>query len=362
MITPSLYQRFVRPLMFRLDPEDAHHMVFRLGAALQTPGVFSLVKACAGVVDPRLTTTVAAIEFKSPLLLAAGFDKDCRLVPLLTTLGFGGIEIGTVTAQAQPGNPRPRIFRLPQDQGLINRMGFPSRGAREVAVRLARVRQQVAGFPLGINIGKSKVTPIEDAAADYLESFRQLAPLADFVVINVSSPNTPGLRALQERDKLEAILRAVQAENQRAIPVFLKLAPDLNTEQLDDALDCALRCKLAAIVATNTTIGREGLKTTISESGGLSGAPLRARALQVVSHLYRQSAGRIPIIGVGGISSADDVIAMLRAGAHAVQIYSALIYYGPGLVRSINDELRLFIEREGIQSIQEIVGSASSSR
>jgi dihydroorotate dehydrogenase len=288
---------------------------------------------------------VFGLRFANPIGLAAGYDKDGLGWRGLACLGFGHIELGTVTLRPQPGNPRPRIFRLPEAGGVINRMGFPGRGA-EFVVRQLQGRRP-AGLVLGVNMGKNKDTPLEEAAQDYLSLARLFAPLADYLVVNVSSPNTVGLRRLQARDLLEALLEALAQERQaqvqrlgRPVPVLVKLAPDLEDAELDDALAAIQSSAMDGVIATNTTVRREGLRSPLAgESGGLSGAPLHARSLTMVRQIVERTQGRLPVIGVGGVMGAAEARAMLEAGAALVQVYTGLIYAGPGLVKRILNEL-----------------------
>ncbi|HEX8358557.1 MAG TPA: quinone-dependent dihydroorotate dehydrogenase, partial [Longimicrobium sp.] len=274
---------------------------------------------------------------------------------------FGHVEVGTVTALGQPGNPRPRLFRLPADEALLNRMGFNNPGAEAVAARLARVRAEPV---LGINIGKSKAAPLEEATADYLRSFDLLVPFARYVAVNVSSPNTPGLRTLQDAAPLRELLRALRtraAERARGgapVPLLLKIAPDLTDPQVDEAAAIALEEGMAGIIATNTTISRDGLRTPVDDlgAGGISGAPVRKRARTVVARIYHQTGGRIPIVGVGGIFDAVDAWKMILAGASLVQVWTGFIYRGPGIARDINRGLLAFLERDGLRSLDEAVG------
>ncbi|WP_375418443.1 quinone-dependent dihydroorotate dehydrogenase [uncultured Hymenobacter sp.] len=343
-----MYKRLAKPLLFRLDAERAHHLVFdNLRRAARVPGTGALLRGLYDYRHPGLEREVFGLKFPNPVGLAAGFDKNAVLTDELAALGFGFVEIGTVTPRPQPGNPAPRLFRLPQDGALINRMGFNNEGAEAVAARLAgrRNRQLI----IGGNIGKNKDTPNADAAQDYLMAFRALAAVVDYFVVNVSSPNTPGLRELQEKKPLIDILSQVQHENQRRAqprPLLLKIAPDLSDAQLDDILEIARETSLAGLVATNTTISRADLSSDAAYvtglgAGGLSGRPLRARATEVIRYLARGSAGNLPIIGAGGIHSAADAQEKLAAGATLVQLYTGFIYEGPGLVRRINRALVL---------------------
>jgi len=353
---------FLRSALFRLDAEDAHH--FAVGTLGGFEGIGRpVLRAIFDVEDPRLRSTVFGIDFPNPVGLAAGFDKDGKGFPGLSALGFGFIEIGTVTAHGQSGNPRPRLFRLPADRALLNRMGFNNPGAEEVSRTLAREPSRVV---LGVNIGKSKVTPLEAALEDYLTSLELLHPFARYVVVNVSSPNTPGLRKLQEAEPLRQLLQGIvsRAKELRGpeLPILVKLAPDLTDPQLDEAVEIALAAGVAGLVAVNTTISREGLRTPPDRvrelgDGGISGGPVRRRAQEVVSRIRGRTGGSVPIIGVGGIFSAEDAWRRIRAGADLVQVYTGFVYEGPSMVRRINTGLLRRLEREGFASIAEAVGT-----
>lgn len=347
-----MYKSIVKPLLFRLDAERAHHFVFdNLRRAHRLPGVPQMLRGLYGDRHPGSEREVFGLKFPNPVGLAAGFDKNAALTDELADLGFGFVEIGTVTPRPQPGNPAPRLFRLPQDEALINRMGFNNDGAAAVAARL-RLRRNHR-LVIGGNIGKNKDTPNEEAAADYVAAFEALAEVVDYFVVNVSSPNTPGLRALQDRAPLIDLLQQVQARNQaRPVPrpLLLKIAPDLSDAQLDDILEIATETQLSGLVATNTTVAREPLRTDAAHvaslgAGGLSGKPLRARATEVIRYLHAGSGGKLPIIGAGGIHSAEDALEKLAAGASLVQLYTGFIYEGPGLVREINKQLAANSER-----------------
>jgi dihydroorotate dehydrogenase len=341
-----VYNSLVKPLLFNLDAERAHHLVFdNLRRAARVPGTQALLRALYDYQNPGLTREVFGLKFSNPVGLAAGFDKNAVLTDELAALGFGFVEIGTVTPRPQPGNPQPRLFRLPQDEALVNRMGFNNDGAAVVAARLARRRNRQ--LIIGGNIGKNKDTPNERAAEDYVAGFEALAEVVDYFVVNVSSPNTPNLRQLQEKKPLINLLQQVQECNQRRAtprPLLLKIAPDLTNSQLDDILEIARETKLSGLVATNTTISREGLNTEAAYvaslgAGGLSGKPLRARATEVIRYLHQKSDGGLPIIGSGGIHSAADAQEKLAAGASLIQLYTGFIYEGPALVSRINKQL-----------------------
>jgi dihydroorotate dehydrogenase len=337
---------FFRSLLFRLDPEKAHGLTLAL---LRLVGVLPPLQAVLrrGFAAPQIPVQAFGLTFSNPIGLAAGYDKDGLGWRGLACLGFGHIEVGTVTPRPQPGNPRPRLFRLPEQRALINRMGFPGRGAQFVARRLGCARPP--GLVLGVNLGKNKDTPLESAHEDYLALMEVFAPLADYLAINISSPNTVGLRRLQARQALEALLIPLMRRRQelrgrlgRPLPVLVKLAPDLTEAELDDALDALLNAGVDGIIAANTTLSRPGISSPLAaEAGGLSGAPLGELSLAMIRRIYTQTSGRLPIIGVGGVMSASDARARLDAGAILVQVYSGLVYAGPGLVQSILHDLAL---------------------
>ena len=337
-----MYKAFLRPVLFLVDPEKIHHFVFSfLKWSAKVPGVKSLLRLLYCYEDKRLEKKILGITFRNPVGLAAGFDKDAMLIDEAACLGFGFIEIGTLTPKPQPGNEKPRLFRLPYDQALINRMGFNNRGAAEAAQRL-RIRK--SSVVVGGNIGKNKLTDNENAIDDYRSCFDSLYEHVDYFVVNVSSPNTPGLRALQEKEPLRKLLSTVKAlslSKPKPRPVLLKIAPDLNNEQLDDVIGIIKETATDGIIATNTTISRDGLVTdkNILErigNGGLSGKPLNARATEVISYLRSGLGPQFPIIGVGGIMNEADALDRLRAGADLIQLYTGFIYEGPALIKRIN--------------------------
>ena len=327
-----LYRRLLRPILFRFDAERVHHLAMAflhgLGPAMQ-----SWVRGAAP--DPRLEREVFGLKFPNPVGLAAGFDKNALVLPAWEGLGFGFAEVGTITAKAQPGNPQPRLFRVPEISGVINRMGFNNDGADAVAARLARLRatSQWPRFPVGINLGKSKVTLLEEATGDYLASFERLRELGDYFVLNVSSPNTPGLRTLQDRPALDRLFSAVQAANVSHKPMLVKIAPDLTWEAIDDVLALVETHRLAGIIATNTTIDHSAVPEHRRQTGGLSGTPVRARSTEVIRHITART--KAPVIGVGGIFSADDAKEKFDAGAALIQLYTGYIYRGPALIPEI---------------------------
>lgn len=338
-----MYQ-IAKNFLFKKPAEEAHHFTTKnLKRAFKLPFVKSIFSSIYSVSDPRLAREVFGIKFKNPVGLAAGFDKNAEYIHEFSALGFGFIEIGTVTPKSQPGNPKPRLFRLPEDEALINRMGFNNEGMKAAK---ANLEKRPKGIIIGGNIGKNKVTPNEEATLDYLKCFDTLYPVVDYFVVNVSSPNTPGLRELQDKEPLEALLKELQKANKKKAapkPILLKIAPDLTDAQLDDIIEIATNINLDGIIATNTTISREGLQTTAGElesigAGGLSGAPVLERATEVIRYLRAQNRD-IPIIAVGGIMSGEDALQKIEAGANLVQIYTGLIYKGPALVREINEAI-----------------------
>jgi dihydroorotate dehydrogenase len=337
MIGSGLYEGFLRPLLFALDPETAHHLALRFLAHISTNAtLLGLLRRFQPPPDP---VSLFGVNFPNRIGLAAGLDKNGVALPAWAALGFGFVEIGTVTARPQPGNPKPRIFRFPQQQALINRLGFNNDGADVVTNRLRRWHELRCwpSVPVGINIGKSKASTVREAAADYLHSFRRLQRFADYVVLNVSSPNTPGLRDLQEADLMGSLLQDVQAENRSAKPVLIKIAPDISEAAIDRIVAVCHANSVAGIIATNTTTSREQLPPEARVEGGLSGAPLQERSTAVVRALAERAS--IPIIGCGGIMSGDSAREKIAAGASLIQVYTGLIYRGPGLLREIGAAL-----------------------
>lgn len=347
----AVYKSLLKPLLFLQKPEKAHHFTFDMTKwTFNLPLVKSMVKNAFALDDPRLEREVFGLKFKNPVGLAAGFDKDAKLIDEMAMLGFGFIEIGTLTPKPQEGNPQPRLFRLPQDEALINRMGFNNGGVMEAVERLKSRKSQVI---VGGNIGKNKVTPNENAVDDYLICLEELHPYVDYFVVNVSSPNTPNLRDLQEKEPLKQLLTAVKAANDsksKPKPILLKIAPDLTDGQLDDIIDIVKETQIDGVIATNTTIDRSKLTTTASEveaigAGGVSGKVLKQRSTEVIRYLHQKSEAAFPIIGVGGIFSAEDAIEKLEAGASLVQVYSGMIYEGPGLIKKIKKGLLAYFSR-----------------
>lgn len=404
----DLYTTALRPLLFsglQVDPEWIHERLLHTLARLDQSQPNALLRAGLAwaeqtfmVPDPRLEQSLWGLRFANPLGLAAGFDKDGQAIAIWPQIGFGFAEVGTVTFHAQPGNPQPRLFRLLADRAVLNRMGFNNQGAAALATRLQAYRDRqaqrgvgvppaaletgvppaalelsipsdrVLTAPIGVNFGKSKQTDLEDAIADYLGSFRLLQPWGDYFVVNVSSPNTPGLRSLQMAEQLGPLLAALQQENTTGKPLLLKIAPDLSWDELAAILDLAQHHRLAGIIATNTTIARTGLRTQVvsrtgnpvaAEAGGISGAPLRARSTEVIRFIYRQTQGQLPIIGVGGIFTAADAWEKITAGASLLQVYTGLVYEGPGLIPRVLQGLLAQLEAHQLPTIAAAVGMAA---
>lgn len=376
------YQRLLRPILFsglRADPEWLHQQSLALLHRLDQPQaapwqqvVLRQFQALYTLHDARLGQQCWGVTFPNPIGLAAGFDKDGVASGIWPYFGFGFAELGTVTRHAQPGNPAPRLFRLPADWAALNRMGFNNQGAAALADRLQTrwAEAPARSFPLGINLGKSKVTPLEEAAEDYVTSFQLLEPWGDYFVVNVSSPNTPGLRSLQDKAQLSPILAALQTANTHRKPLLVKIAPDLEWAAIADVIDLAQTHRLAGIIATNTTIRRDGLQTKLiaktgnpitEEAGGISGAPVRQRSTEVIRFIYRETQGQLPIIGVGGVFTAADAWEKITAGASLVQLYTGWFYEGPWMVRRILAGLLAHLEAQGMTSITEAIGLQAQS-
>lgn len=341
-----MYKLLVRPLLFLLDAEKAHYFTFSVVRFLSKIGFSSIFKSLYVINDARLEREVFGLKFKNPVGLAAGFDKDAKLFNEFSNFGFGFVEIGTLTPKGQEGNPKKRLFRLKADQAIINRMGFNNSGVFDAVERLKKEHKVLVGG----NIGKNKVTPNDEAIKDYLICFDALFDHVDYFAVNVSSPNTPGLRELQDKEPLTALLKELKKENSKHAakkesnekPILLKIAPDLTDDQLRDIIDIVKETQIDGVIATNTTIARENLKSDLlstEEKGGLSGKPLTSRSTEVIRFLAENSDKAFPIIGVGGIHSAEDAIAKLNAGADLVQLYTGFIYQGPSLVREINNAI-----------------------
>ncbi len=355
----SVY-RTIRPLVFQLPPETAHNIVAGIADRFSGPIKYLAGDGLRSYYDRRLETDICGITVTNPVGLAAGFDKGGRTVDVLHVVGFGYTEVGTVTGQQQDGNPRPRIFRYPRDHALINRMGFNSEGSERVALRLKGKSPRI---PVGINIGKNKDVPLDRAVENYLFSLDNLFPFASYIVVNVSSPNTPGLRTLQEGDRLYPLLSnlkrrsaelADEHKKDHIPPMFVKISPDLADEDTDEVIQVVKQTRVDGIIATNTTVDTSVLDA--NETGGISGRPLTEKARQAVKHIYRKTNGEMPIIGVGGIMDADDAYNMIRAGASAIQLGTGLVYGGWGLADEIKRGLIARMERDGVPTIKDLVG------
>jgi len=354
-----VYRSLVRPILFRLPPETAHEL------ALHSLSLLPSTLIAKRFSNPALEIERFGLSFPNPVGLAAGFDKNGIALKPLAALGFGFIEAGTVTYHAQPGNPRPRLFRLSADQALINRAGFNNQGAAAFA---RRVEQERPDCVLGVSIGKSKITPLAEATADYLASFELVYNVADYIAVNVSSPNTPQLRELQQSEQLSSLLSALQARGrelqqryQKRVPLLVKLSPDLECGEIEMIVEVIERLKIDGIIATNTTVSRDGLRTDAKlvasfGEGGLSGKPLANRSTKMIAQLYELTGGRIPLIGVGGIFNADDAWEKISAGASLVQLYTGFIYQGPTIAKQINEGLSRILAREGFSSLDAAVG------
>jgi dihydroorotate dehydrogenase len=378
----DIYQSCIRPLIFNtIDPEVAHQSALKglhwLADSTQSGIKFSIRRSLAQTFacsDARLNQQIWDLPIANPVGLAAGFDKDGLAAPIWPHFGFGFAELGTVTLHPQLGNPRPRLFRLPADRAVLNRMGFNNLGAAALARQLQAYTQEENPVVdrqalLGINLGKSKITPLAEAASDYVGSFRLLQPWGDYFVVNVSSPNTPGLRSLQAADQLAPILDALQAENQAKKPLLIKIAPDLAWDEISDVLTLVQHYQLAGIIATNTTIRRDHLNTqrlrqtgqlVSEEAGGISGAPLHARSTEVIRFIWQQTQGKLPIVGVGGIFTAEDAWEKITAGASLIQVYTGWIYEGPWMVKRILSGLLHKLEAHKLPSIASAVGWSHS--
>jgi dihydroorotate dehydrogenase len=355
------------------DPETAHRQMLKTlnnlevnrHSAWGSLGIKQLEKSFC-ITDTRLEQTLWGLNFSNPLGLAAGFDKDGTAAGIWNSFGFGLAELGAVTLHAQSGNPRPRMFRLPEDKAALNRMGANNLGAAVMADTLAQTwKRQPRKIPIGINLCKSKIASLEEAAADYVGSFKYLQDVADYFVINVSSPNTPGLRSLQAGEQLEPILSGLQTVNSQSKPILIKIAPDLEWQDIKDILNLATSYNLAGVIATNTTIRRDGLKTRIlpktgksieDETGGISGLPVKERATEVIRFIYQETNGKLPIIGVGGIFTAEDAWEKIVAGASLLQVYTGWIYQGPWMVKEVLSGLLVRLEEKGLNSLSEAVG------
>jgi len=354
----SLFRR----ILFQMEPETAHEWTIRGLEALQSTPLQKWFAKRWTVQDGRLKSNLLGLTFPNPVGLAAGFDKHATVYPALASLGFGFVEVGTITPRPQPGNPKPRLFRLPEDQAIINRMGFNNHGAENAKESFKKLDKPL--IPIGINLGKNKDTPNEQAAEDYTKGLETLYPFGDYFVINVSSPNTVGLRDLQHIDALYTLLSSVVSKRTELAdrhgfkrPILLKIAPDVSNDEAQQIAQTALELNIDGLIATNTTLSRQGIRSHHrGESGGLSGYPLQNRSTELIRHLYTVLKGSIPIIGVGGIFTGRDAYEKIRAGANLVQVYTGMIYRGPAIAKKMNEELIQELERDGIPSVKDAVG------
>ena len=350
----KLWEKLIRPVMFGLDAERAHE----LGIEALKLGGASLFRQSGEILE--LAVAASDLRFASPLGVAAGFDKNGVVVDQLASLGFGFVEVGTVTYEPQPGNPKPRLFRLPSDQALINRLGFNNDGAEVIADRLRKIDRRCV---VGLNIGKNREVPIEKAADNYLKCFDLIHPVADYIAVNISSPNTPNLRELQKAESLEELIGTLQTRNTELgqKPLLVKIAPDLSDAEIEQAVDVCIRNDVSGIITTNTTISRDGLRTAnVDEigAGGLSGKPLTKRSTDVIASIYKHSNGKLPIVGVGGVFTAEDAFEKIAAGASLIQAYTGFVYGGPTFAGDVNAGLAAIIRERGFANIDEAVGSA----
>jgi dihydroorotate dehydrogenase len=353
MVPGAFYRALFRPLLFSLDAETAHHL---------TLSMLSMMPPLPVAPDPpELRSTLWQLDYSNPIGLAAGMDKDAIAIGAWQSLGFGFAELGTITPRPQPGNPKPRVFRLPAQHALINRLGFPSEGMEAVAPRVEKARRSGTRIRLALNFGPNKDTPVEQVAAEYAALMTRLGALADFIVINVSSPNTPGLRNWQSPEKMRELFAAMNEVSAGAHrpPMLLKVAPDLDDATLAAICDTAMALRLDGMVVCNTTLKREEVGVTSAEQGGLSGHPLRDLARDRVASVYRRTQGKLAIIGVGGIMNAEDALGHIKAGASLVELYTGLIYGGPALITSMKKGLANLLRRDGFRSISEAVGIAA---
>ncbi|MEC0228989.1 quinone-dependent dihydroorotate dehydrogenase [Paenibacillus alba] len=361
-----LYKKLGKPLLFRMDPEKAHHLTIDgLSAVSRFPGGKQLLKSMYGVApSSKMAQQLWGLQFANPIGLAAGLDKNAKAVKGFSQLGFGFMEVGTITPKPQPGNELPRLFRLPEDKALINRMGFNNVGTDEMARNLQKTGKR--DIPVAINIGKNKITPNEQAEEDYRACIRELYTYGDFFVVNISSPNTPDLRNLQHGNDLKRLLDAVTAEMQlqqkksggTGKPVLVKIAPDLTDAELELTVHAIKDSGISGIIATNTTLSRDGLvHTNRGQAGGLSGRPLTERSTEVIKRVYQLTEGKLPIIGAGGIFTAQDAYDKIKAGASLVEVYTGLIYEGPGLLNRLNKGLQELLQRDGYSHISQAIGA-----
>lgn len=358
-----IYETTLKQFFFRLNPENAHELSRNLlQLADSLPFVFPILEKLTSYESPRLKVKVAGIDFKNPLGMGAGFDKTGELYPFLSKLGFGHVEIGTITGEEQPGNPKPRIFRYEKDSALVNRMGFNNPGSEKAYETIVKQERKI---PRGINAGKTKLVPVENTIDDYVRTFKKLSSLGDYGVINISSPNTPGLRSFQEKDAFMNLIKGIKQGlgGNFLIPTFIKLAPDLTDSAIEELLDIILDFNMDGVILTNTTINKKVLANYPQvEDGGISGAPLRSRSTDVIRLAYKKLQGRIPIIGVGGIDSGKAALEKIQAGANLFQIYTGYIYKGPFLPVSILEYLDKFMKKQGVKNIADLVGTEAKTK
>ncbi|NEZ42713.1 quinone-dependent dihydroorotate dehydrogenase [Paenibacillus alvei] len=364
-VEPLLYRNIAKPIFFKLDPEKAHHLVIGgMAQAAKVPGALAMMRGMYGVkADPAMTTSLFGLTFHSPIGLAAGLDKNAEAVRGFSSIGFGFMEVGTVTPKGQPGNDKPRMFRLPPDEALINRMGFNNEGTEAMHERLTAIKERP--IPVWVNIGKNKATPNDKAHEDYLKCIQAMYDVADLFVVNISSPNTPNLRNLQHGDELRVLLNLVVGEMNRQNAahgqnksILVKIAPDVSDSELESMTETIVQSGVSGIIATNTTLSRMGATHVHRlENGGLSGKPLTERSTEVVSQVYRMTKGAIPIVGSGGIFTAEDAYQKIRAGASLVEIYTGLIYKGPGINRELASGLKRLMKQDGFKHISEAIGA-----
>ncbi|MBS3128181.1 quinone-dependent dihydroorotate dehydrogenase [Candidatus Woesearchaeota archaeon] len=360
-----MFKTYIRPLLFAKDPENAHESMLKiLQICSKSLFIKKIISFFFSFQHKKLHVDFGPFHFHNPLGLAAGFDKNAKVYSLMQCFGFSHVEVGTITAHPQKGNEKPRVFRLAKDHALINRLGFPNEGASRIQKRISRTKKP-RSLILGINIGKSKKTPLDHAAEDYLQSFSVLFPFGDYFVLNISSPNTPELRELQKKERLLSLVQHLQKKNQEIAtsfhvfpkPLFVKIAPDLSYKEIDDIVDIVQQTHCTGIIATNTTLARPQLHTSLQEQGGLSGQPLKKRSREIIAYLYHKTQGTLPLIGVGGVATAKDAYSMIAAGASLVQLYTGFIYEGPSCVKKINKGLLTLLQKEGFKNIQEARGS-----
>jgi dihydroorotate dehydrogenase len=354
-----MFYSAIRSMLFLSDPETAHELVTTfMSSAVRIPGAAMALQTAFRYRSSRLECSVCGLKFENPVGMAAGFDKTAELYPFLALMGFGFVESGTFTALAQDGNPKPRMFRFPEHQALVNRMGFNNPGAEAVATVLAR---QMRTIVRGINIGKSKAVSVEEAEADYLKSLALLLPQADYIAVNVSSPNTPGLRLLQEASRIHSLIGVLRSfiDEHRRVPLFVKLAPDLKDDELRASIEAIVAARADGLILTNTSLDKSAIPAAVNVEGGLSGAPLRKRSTEIIRRAFQLTEGRLPIIGVGGIFSGEDAFEKIRAGASLVQVYTGYIYQGPGLPSKICRYLDRMIEKSG-KTLDQLVGLDAS--